>query len=128
MWWVVRRLLSLTTLFVLLGAYVVVSASAIAFLKPGDVLTLILFVTLVFAVVAAGVLGAYVTWIRKEVADLNSPPPGWERSDVPNDDRSATDLSAVDVPDVDLPDADVPDADVPDVDLPDADRRDADED
>lgn len=86
MWGLVRRLLSVQTVFALLGAYVVVSAAAIAFFELGEVLTLILFVTLGMAVVAGGVLAAYVRWIKKEVADMNTPPPEWQRRDVPRDD------------------------------------------
>ena len=85
MWGLVRRLLSVRTVFVLIGLYVVVSASAIAFLDLGAAGTLVAFVTLAFSVVALGVLGAYVRWIRKQVAEMNSPPPGWER------DRAAED-------------------------------------
>ena len=79
MWQLLRRLLSVRTLFAILGLYVVVAASAIAFLDLGSAGTLLAFVTLAFCVVAIGVLGAYVRWIRKQVADMNSPPPGWER-------------------------------------------------
>ncbi len=79
MWGFVRRLLTVRTLFVVLGLYVVTAASAIAFLDLGSAGTLVAFVTLAFSVVAIGVLGAYVRWIRKQVADMNSPPPGWER-------------------------------------------------
>jgi hypothetical protein len=79
MWGLLRRLLSVEALFVLLGAYIVVSASAIAFLDLGEAGLLLAFVTLAFAIVALGVLGAYVRWIRKQVAEMNSPPPGWER-------------------------------------------------
>lgn len=82
MWGFVRRLLSIQTLFGLLGAYVVVSAAAIAFLDLGELLTLILFVTLGAAVVAGGVLAGYVRWLRTEVADMNTPPPEWERREV----------------------------------------------
>lgn len=79
MWQLLRRLLSVRTLFAILGLYVVVAASAIAFLDLGGAGTLLAFVTLAFCVVAIGVLGAYVRWIRKQVADMNSPPAGWER-------------------------------------------------
>jgi len=81
MWAFVRVLLSVNTLFVLLGAYVVASASAIAFLDLEGVAMLLAFVTLGFAIVAMGVVGAYVKWIRKEVASMNSPPPEWEREE-----------------------------------------------
>lgn len=87
MWGFVRRLLSVSTLFVILGAYIVLSAGAIAFLDLGPVLGFAAFVTLGVAVVAIGVLGAYVRWLRKEVADLNSPPPEWERRDAVDDDE-----------------------------------------
>ncbi|NHN42458.1 hypothetical protein G9C85_12600 [Halorubellus sp. JP-L1] len=87
MWGLIRRLLSLQTLFALLGTYVVLSASAIAFLDLGGAATLLAFVTLAFSVVAIGVLGAYVRWIRKEVASMNSPPPDWERDRVVEDDN-----------------------------------------
>jgi len=86
MWGMVRRLLSLQTLFALLGTYVVLSASAIAFLDLGGLATLVAFVTLAFSMVAIGVLGAYVRWMRKEVASMNSPPPDWERERVADDD------------------------------------------
>jgi hypothetical protein len=86
MWGFVRRLLSVSTLFVVLGGYVVLSAGAIAFVDLGPVLSLVAFVTLGVAVVAIGVLGAYVRWLRKEVADLNAPPPEWERRDFDEDD------------------------------------------
>lgn len=79
MWELLRRLLSVRTLFAILGLYVVVAASAIAFLNLGSAGTLLAFVTLTFCVVAIGVLGAYVRWIRKQVADMNSPPPDWDR-------------------------------------------------
>jgi hypothetical protein len=79
MWELIRRLLSVRTLFAILGLYVVVSASAIAFLDLGGAGTLLAFVTLTFCVVAIGVLGAYVRWIRRQVADMNSPPPDWDR-------------------------------------------------
>lgn len=79
MWGVLRKLLSLKTLFGLLGGYVLLSASAIAFLDLEGPALLLAFVTLGFSVVAIGVLGAYVKWIRKEVASMNSPPPEWER-------------------------------------------------
>jgi Zn-dependent protease with chaperone function len=85
MWGLVRRLLTVQTLFVVLGAYVLAAASALAFLELGDAGTLLAFVTLAFSVVAMGVLGAYVRWMRKQVADMNSPPPGWERDRVPED-------------------------------------------
>lgn len=81
MWRLVRRLVTLQALFALLGAYVVVSGAALAFLDLGEVGTLLAFVTLSFSVVAIGVLTAYVRWIRKEVASMNSPPPEWERND-----------------------------------------------
>lgn len=79
MWELLRRLLSVRTLFAILGLYVVVAASAIAFLNLGSAGTFLAFVTLTFCVVAIGVLGAYVRWIRKQVADMNSPPPDWDR-------------------------------------------------
>lgn len=79
MWQLIRRLLSVRTLFAILGLYVAVAASAIAFLDLGSGGTLLAFVTLAFCVVAIGVLGAYVRWIRKQVAEMNSPPPDWER-------------------------------------------------
>jgi hypothetical protein len=79
MWALVRRLLSVNTLFALLAAYVVASASAIAFLDLDGLATLLAFVTLGFSIVAMGVLGAYVKWIREELASMNSPPPEWER-------------------------------------------------
>ena len=78
MWGLLRRLLSLKALFGLLAGYVVVSASAIAFLNLTGAAVLLAFVTMGFSVVAIGVLGAYVKWIRKEVASMNSPPPGWD--------------------------------------------------
>jgi len=85
MWQLVRRLLTVRTLFALLGLYAVVAASALAFLELGSAGTLVAFVTLAFCVVAIGVLGAYVRWIRREVADMNSPPSDWERDRVVED-------------------------------------------
>lgn len=82
MWGLLRRLLTVRTVFAILGLYVVTAASAIAFLDLGSAGTLVAFVTLAFSVVAIGVLGAYVRWIRKQVADMNSPPPDWERDRV----------------------------------------------
>lgn len=77
-------MLSLKALFGLLAGYVLLSASAIAFLDLTGVALLLAFVTMGFSVVAIGVLGAYVRWIRKEVASMNSPPPGWERDRDPD--------------------------------------------
>ena len=85
MWGFVRRLLTVQTLFAVLGLYVLAAASALAFLDLGGAGTLLAFVTLAFSVVAMGVLGAYVRWIRKQVADMNSPPPDWERDRVLED-------------------------------------------
>lgn len=87
MWAHVRRLFSVNTLFALLGSYVVASASAIAFLDLEGLAMLLAFVTLGFAIVTMGVVGAYVRWLREEVASMNSPPPEWDREEFAESDE-----------------------------------------